>query len=209
MPDETPESQNPADQADDSAEKIAEEALRAAEQAAGSLQQQAAPAPPPNAAAAALLAATKAAVASAKGGTPLPTPSAAPAAPRAAPQVSAGPAPRPAAAPQGTPQALPLDLPTFTDGKRIAKPEGIDMLSDVNLDVKIELGRTRMFVEDVLRLGEGSVVELDKLAGDPVDVFVNERLVARGEVLVLNENFCVRIHEIVDPAAGTVRTKSA
>lgn len=208
MPDETPESQNPADQADDSAEKIAEEALRAAEQAAGSLQQQAAPAPPPNAAAAALLAATKAAIASAKGGTPLPTP--APAAPPAAPKMAGSSAPsRPAAAPQGAPQALPLDLPTFTEGKRIAKPEGIDMLSDVNLDVKIELGRTRMFVEDVLRLGEGSVVELDKLAGDPVDVFVNERLVARGEVLVLNENFCVRIHEIVDPAAGTVRTKTA
>jgi flagellar motor switch protein FliN/FliY len=54
-----------------------------------------------------------------------------------------------------------------------------------------------MLVEDVLRLGEGSVVELDKLAGDPVDVYVNERHVARGEVLVLNDNFCVRINEIV------------
>ncbi len=51
--------------------------------------------------------------------------------------------------------------------------------------------------EDVLRLGQGSVVELDKLAGDPVDVLVNERLVARGEVLVLNDNFCVRINEIL------------
>jgi flagellar motor switch protein FliN/FliY len=52
-------------------------------------------------------------------------------------------------------------------------------------------------VPQVTHLGEGSVVELDKLAGDPVDVFVNERLVARGEVLVLNDNFCVRINEIV------------
>lgn len=77
------------------------------------------------------------------------------------------------------------------------KPEGIDLLADVNLNVKIELGRTRMLVEDVLRLGEGSVVELDKLAGDPVDVYVNDRQVARGEVLVLNDNFCVRINEIV------------
>jgi flagellar motor switch protein FliN/FliY len=61
-----------------------------------------------------------------------------------------------------------------------------------------------MLVEDVLRLGEGSVVELDKLAGDPVDVYVNDRAVARGEVLVLNDNFCVRISEILtnpaDPA---------
>ncbi|XAL99041.1 flagellar motor switch protein FliN [Phycisphaeraceae bacterium D3-23] len=74
---------------------------------------------------------------------------------------------------------------------------GIDMLGDVDLQVTVELGRTEMLVEDVLRLGNGSVVELDKLAGDPVDVFVNGRLVARGEVLVLNDNFCIRISEIV------------
>ena len=73
----------------------------------------------------------------------------------------------------------------------------IQMLSDVELQVTIELGRTEMMVEDVLRLGAGGVVELDKLAGDPVDVYVNERLIARGEVLVLNDNFCIRISEIV------------
>ena len=75
---------------------------------------------------------------------------------------------------------------------------GIELLSDVDLDVMIELGRTEMLVEDVLRLGTGSVVELDKLAGDPVDVHVNGRLVARGEVLVLNDNFCIRISEIIE-----------
>jgi flagellar motor switch protein FliN/FliY len=80
--------------------------------------------------------------------------------------------------------------------------QGIDLLRDVDLDVKIELGRSRMLVDDVLRLGEGSVVELDKLAGDPVDVFVNNRLVARGEVLVLNDNFCVRINDIVTRDLG-------
>ena len=63
----------------------------------------------------------------------------------------------------------------------------------------IELGRTRLLVEDVLKLSAGAVVELDKLAGDPVDVFVNDRHVARGEVLVLNDNFCVRINEILAP----------
>ena len=74
---------------------------------------------------------------------------------------------------------------------------GIDLLGDVDLHVKIELGRTHMLVEDVLRLTDGSIVELDKLAGDPVDVYVNDRLIARGEVLVLNDNFCIRISEIV------------
>ena len=74
---------------------------------------------------------------------------------------------------------------------------GIELLSDVDLQVSIELGRTQMLVEDVLKLAPGSVVELDKLAGDPVDVYVNHRHVARGEVLVLNDNFCIRISEII------------
>jgi len=76
-------------------------------------------------------------------------------------------------------------------------PAGIELLRDVELHVKIELGRTQMLVEDVLRLSEGSIVELDKLAGDPVDVYVNDQLIARGEVLVLNDYFCIRISEIV------------
>ena len=71
------------------------------------------------------------------------------------------------------------------------------MLGDVDLDVLIELCRTSMLVDDVLKLAPGCVVELDKAAGDPVDIFVNGRHVARGEVLVLNENFCVRVSEIV------------
>lgn len=93
-----------------------------------------------------------------------------------------------------------FDLPTFSQVMQDAQVSSIDLLRDVDLNVKIELGRSRMLVEDVLKLGEGSVVELDKLAGDPVDVFVNDRLVARGEVLVLNDNFCVRINEIVTGA---------
>jgi flagellar motor switch protein FliN/FliY len=90
-----------------------------------------------------------------------------------------------------------LKLPNFSQVIQDAQVSSIDLLKDVELNVKIELGRSRMLVEDVLRLSEGSVVELDKLAGDPVDVFVNDRLVARGEVLVLNDNFCVRVNEIV------------
>jgi len=100
--------------------------------------------------------------------------------------------------------ASSVDLPDLVgvDGAHGDMPGGLDLLDDVNLNVKIELGRTRMYLEDVLRLGEGSVVELDKLAGDPVDVYVNERHVARGEVLILNDNFCVRINEIVNAAAS-------
>ena len=94
---------------------------------------------------------------------------------------------------------MPFHIPNLSEaGAASASQIGaIDLLRDVELNVKIELGRSRMLVDDVLRLGEGSVVELDKLAGDPVDVFVNDRLVARGEVLVLNDNFCVRINDIV------------
>lgn len=90
-----------------------------------------------------------------------------------------------------------IQLPNFNQVIQDAQVSSIDLLRDVDLNVKIELGRSRMLVEDVLKLAEGSVVELDKLAGDPVDVFVNDRLIARGEVLVLNDNFCVRINEIV------------
>jgi len=95
--------------------------------------------------------------------------------------------------------AREFSIPELDSNSQITagSPQAIDMLRDVELNVKIELGRSRMLVDDVLRLGSGSVVELDKLAGDPVDVFVNNRLVARGEVLVLNDNFCVRINEIV------------
>jgi flagellar motor switch protein FliN/FliY len=95
------------------------------------------------------------------------------------------------------PETAAMNLPNFNQVMRDAQVSSIDLLRDVDLNVKIELGRSRMLVEDVLKLSEGSVVELDKLAGDPVDVFVNDRLVARGEVLVLNDNFCVRINEIV------------
>ena len=73
----------------------------------------------------------------------------------------------------------------------------LDQISEVELDVKIELGRANMYLEDVLKLRKGSVVPLDKMAGDAVDIFVNGRLLARGEVLVMNENFCVRVAELL------------
>src|ERR1051326_3357295 len=97
--------------------------------------------------------------------------------------------------------AEPFEPQPFDKVVKEEPAKSIDLLGDVNLSVKIELGRTRMLVEDVLRLSEGAVVELDKLAGDPVDVYVNERHIAKGEVLVLNDNFCVRINEIVQDSA--------
>ena len=76
----------------------------------------------------------------------------------------------------------------------------IDLISDVELDLRIELGRTQMTLDEVLQLRSGSVVALDKLAGDPVDVYANGKLVARGEVLVMNDNFCIRVTELVEDA---------
>ncbi|XZE55429.1 flagellar motor switch protein FliN [Planctomycetaceae bacterium SH139] len=78
----------------------------------------------------------------------------------------------------------------------------LEILGDVELDLRIELGRTMMRLEEVLQLRGGAVVVLDKLAGDPVDIYANGRLIARGEVLVMNDNFCVRVTELVGSAAA-------
>ena len=88
-------------------------------------------------------------------------------------------------------------LTDFTGAPASTDRATLELLSDVELDLKIELGRTHMYLEDVLKLRRGSVVPLDKLAGDPVDIYVNGRLIARGEILVLNDNFCVRVAELI------------
>ena len=107
------------------------------------------------------------------------------------------------AATQATTQATTLEVPDLGAAGSPSDTDEIGMLDDVELEVRIELGRTRMLVEDVLRLSSDAVVELDKAAGDPVDIYVNGRRIARGEVLVLNENFCIRVSEIVDPQSRT------
>lgn len=78
-----------------------------------------------------------------------------------------------------------------------APRQGIDLLAGLKMNVSVELGRTQLTVAEVLGLGQGSVVELDRLAGEPVDILVNDRLVARGEVVVVDENFGVRVVEVV------------
>lgn len=88
-------------------------------------------------------------------------------------------------------------LPAFEAGG--GPPRPIDILMDVSMRVSVELGRSSMTVEEILELGPGSVVELNKLAGEPVDILVNDRLIARGEVVVVDENFGVRITEIISP----------
>ena len=76
-------------------------------------------------------------------------------------------------------------------------PRNLDFLLDVALQVSVEVGRTRMSIQDLLQLGQGSVIELTKLAGEPLDVYINERLVARGEAVIVNEKFGVRITDII------------
>lgn len=75
----------------------------------------------------------------------------------------------------------------------------IELLLDVSLRVTVELGRTRMKLSQILELQHGSVVELDRLAGDPVDIFVNDRMVAHGEVVVVDDKFGVRITDMISP----------
>jgi flagellar motor switch protein FliN/FliY len=75
----------------------------------------------------------------------------------------------------------------------------LDRLLDVPLNMDVELGRTRMTIQDLLALGPGSIIELDKVAGAPLDILVNDRLLARGEAVVINDKFGVRITDIVSP----------
>ena len=97
--------------------------------------------------------------------------------------------------------ALPAPAaPAGAPGTEAAGPRngsGIELLLDISLPVTVELGRTRMMIRDILQLAPGSVLELDKLAGEPVDILVNHKLIAKGEVVVIDENFGVRVTEIV------------
>jgi flagellar motor switch protein FliN/FliY len=94
----------------------------------------------------------------------------------------------------------PAQFTSFASHAEAGSLTNIDLILDISLRVTVELGRKMMSVRDILALGPGSVVELDKLAGEPVDVLVNDRLVATGEVVVADENFGVRITDIVNPA---------
>lgn len=96
-------------------------------------------------------------------------------------------------------------------GKKVAdlrkNDRNLDLILDIPLKVTVELGRTRMMVSELLNLGQGSVIELAKLAGEPMEVLVNDKLVARGEAVVVNEKFGVRLTDIISPAERVEQLK--
>ena len=107
--------------------------------------------------------------------------------------------PGPTIAPSGidggpTPSGFGPPPPTDDESGR-----PLDFILDIPLEISVELGRARMVINDLLQLGQGSVIELAKLAGEPLEIFVNGKLVARGEVVVVNEKFGVRVTDIVSP----------
>ena len=93
-----------------------------------------------------------------------------------------------------------LNFEELNENKSSGPPRDLEFLLDIPLLVSVELGRTKMLINDLLQLGQGSVVELEKLAGEPMEIFVNNRLIARGEVVVVHEKFGVRLTDIVSPS---------
>jgi len=93
-----------------------------------------------------------------------------------------------------------VEFDEIKQGKTKKASLDIDFILDIPLTVTVEMGRGRVLISELLQLGQGSVVELTKLAGEPMEVFVNNRLIARGEVVVVNEKFGVRLTDVVSPA---------
>lgn len=106
---------------------------------------------------------------------------------------SASPGATPASPGPGAPEQAPAKK------KENYNQQNLNLLMDVEMPLTVELGRTQMYIKEVLGMGEGSIIELDKLAGEPVDLMVNKKLIAKGEVVVIDENFGVRVTEIVNP----------
>jgi len=94
----------------------------------------------------------------------------------------------------------PVQFPSLTPKPTAQEQGNIGLLMDVKMEMTVELGRTKKSIKDILGMGEGTIIELDKLAGEPVDILVNHKLIAKGEVVVIDENFGVRVTEIVSPA---------
>jgi flagellar motor switch protein FliN/FliY len=105
------------------------------------------------------------------------------------------------ASPSGSPGAnvQSVQFPNLSPVNGFGDQSNINLLLDVPMEMTVELGRTKKLVKDILSMGEGTIIELDKLAGEPVDILVNRKLIAKGEVVVIDENFGVRVTEIVSP----------
>ena len=95
--------------------------------------------------------------------------------------------------------AQPLEFQQLRPSDEMADSDNIDRLMDVTLNLSVELGRKQMQIKEILDLGPGKIIELDKLAGEPVDLLVNGKLLAKGEVVVVDENFGVRITDLINP----------
>jgi flagellar motor switch protein FliN/FliY len=106
--------------------------------------------------------------------------------------------PQPPAQPQYV-NVQPANFQAFEDEQLVFDKKNIGLVMDVQLEVSVELGRTRKLIKEILEFGQGSIIELDKLAGEPVDVLVNGKIIARGEVVVIDESFGVRVTDIVHP----------
>ena len=96
-------------------------------------------------------------------------------------------------------EAKAAQFSNVQDAGKSTEHRSIDFVLDIPLQITVELGRTQMLINDLLQLGQGSVVELSKLAGEPMEILVNQKLVARGEVVVVNEKFGVRLTDIISP----------
>ncbi|RZV38039.1 MAG: flagellar motor switch protein FliN [Candidatus Acidulodesulfobacterium acidiphilum] len=93
-----------------------------------------------------------------------------------------------------------LEFASFDESDKTAEPpKNLDFILDIPLTISVELGRTKMVINDMLQLGQGSVIELAKLAGEPLDIYVNGKLMARGEVVLVNDKFGVRLTDIISP----------
>ncbi len=101
----------------------------------------------------------------------------------------------------------PLNAAGSAQERNSGKERNLDLILDIPLRVTVELGRTKMVVSELLNLGQGSVIELNKLAGEPMEVLVNDKLVARGEAVVVNEKFGVRLTDIISPAERVEQLK--
>ena len=97
------------------------------------------------------------------------------------------------------PNVQPVQFPGFQSQSVQGEQGNISLLMDVYMEMTVELGRTKKLIKEILGMGEGTIIELDKLAGEPVDILVNHKLIAKGEVVVIDENFGVRVTEIVSP----------
>jgi flagellar motor switch protein FliN/FliY len=100
---------------------------------------------------------------------------------------------------QAPPNVQPVQFANLQGAGAAGEQGNIGLLMDVYMELTVELGRTRKLIREILGIGEGTIIELDKLAGEPVDILVNHKLIAKGEVVVIDENFGVRVTEIVSP----------